>query len=351
MSAPLLGMGIGLLVFAAWSDAIGRCRILIGGLAVGVVISLLLPLVTNYPLFLAMRFAQGAFFSVCPAIAVPLLGDELRKSWLPSAVGFYVASNTIGGISSRLVGGIVTDIFNSWQAAGITVAVVTALFFAIVVYIIPKQRHFAPHKFHLSDSLRAYKTHLSNPQLLTIYIIIGLGFGCFVNLMNYLMIVLKSEPYALPSSVRSVLFLTLLGGTTSSTLAGKFSKHFNLISGIVTGVIIMLLANFMMNIPHILFIIAAMTLLSVGFFFCHAQASALIGKKVKKDKGSAQALYSLFYYSGASFGVFLLEPFYQAWGWQGVIGSTGIALSICVLLAVIYQSFSTQNSAHVHSRA
>lgn len=102
MSAPLLGMGLGLLIFASWSDAIGRCRILIGGIAAGLIVSLLLPFVQDYSLFLMLRFLQGMLLSVCPAVAVPLLGDELRKSWLPSAVGFYIASNTLGGSPSRL---------------------------------------------------------------------------------------------------------------------------------------------------------------------------------------------------------------------------------------------------------
>ncbi|WP_368074903.1 MFS transporter [Vibrio natriegens] len=50
MSAPLLGMGLGLLIFASWSDAVGRCKVLLWGTAIGLIISLVLPLVNNYPL-------------------------------------------------------------------------------------------------------------------------------------------------------------------------------------------------------------------------------------------------------------------------------------------------------------
>ena len=147
MSAPLLGMGLGLLVFASWSDAIGRCNILIIGTAVGLCISFLLPLTDNYNLFLVLRFIQGAFLAVCPAVAVPLLGDELRKSWLPAAVGFYIASNTIGGITSRLMGGIGAEYLGSWQASGYLIAIISIVLFLVVHFILPKQRHFRTTEF------------------------------------------------------------------------------------------------------------------------------------------------------------------------------------------------------------
>uniref|UniRef100_UPI003569D744 MFS transporter n=1 Tax=Psychromonas sp. TaxID=1884585 RepID=UPI003569D744 len=114
MSAPLLGMGLGLLVSASWSDAVGRRTILLSGMVAGLSVSLLLPLVENYSLFLSLRFIQGALLAVCPAVAIPLLGEELRKSWLPAAVGFYIAANTVGGISSRLISGIFSEYSDSW---------------------------------------------------------------------------------------------------------------------------------------------------------------------------------------------------------------------------------------------
>lgn len=336
MSAPLLGMGLGLLFFASWSDAIGRCRILIGGIAAGLLVSLLLPFVQDYSLFLALRFAQGVFLAACPAVAVPLLGEELRKSWLPSAVGFYIAANTLGGICSRLIGGVTAEHFGGWHTAGWVVAGITSIFYVAIYWLLPNQKHFTPIKFHLKPSLKAFGHHLSQPKLVLIYLVIGLSFGCFVNLSNYLMIVLKGAPYDMPSDIRSLMFLTLLGGTTSSSLAGKFAKNHSLVSGMVTGIIIMLAANLLMSGGQIQLMVIGMILTSFGFFFCHAQASTLVGKSVKKAKGSAQALYSLFYYSGASLGVFIIEPSYQLWGWQGVLSSIKMALGLALTLIFIY---------------
>jgi MFS transporter, YNFM family, putative membrane transport protein len=337
MSAPLLGMGLGLLVFASISDSIGRRPILLKGMIAGLTISLLLPVVENYTIFLSLRFVQGVFLSVCPAVAIPLLSEELRKSWLPAAVGFYIASNTIGGISSRLIGGASADLLGSWQATGYAIAAVTAILFVIVYLVIPKQRHFISQKFKLKPSLITFAEHLQRPQLLLIYIVIGLAFGCFVNLFSYLMTVLGDAPYELPSALRSLIFVTFLGGTTSASLAGKFSKKHGQLAGVATGVFIMLGAMFLLGHHNLSVMIVGMIMMAFGFFFCHAQASTLVSRTVKKGKGSAQALYSLFYYSGASLGVFFIAPFYERWGWQGVLGSTSLALVICLALLAVYQ--------------
>ena len=247
MSAPLLGMGLGLLIFASVSDSIGRRSILVKGMIAGLFVSLLLPLVENYSLFLSLRFIQGALLSVCPAVAIPLLGEELRKSWLPAAVGFYIASNSIGGITSRLIGGASVDLLGSWQATGYLIAAITAVLFFIVYLIVPKQRHFTTQKFKIKPSLAMFINHLQRPQLVLIYMVIGLAFGCFVNLFSYLMTVLEAAPYQLPSAVRSLIFITFLGGTTSASLAGKFSKKHGQLAGVATGVFIMLAANILLG--------------------------------------------------------------------------------------------------------
>ena len=347
MSAPLLGMGLGLLIFASISDSIGRRTILLTGMIAGLLVSLLLPIIENYTLFLSLRFIQGALLSVCPAVAIPLLGEELRKSWLPAAVGFYIASNTIGGISSRLISGACLDLLGSWQATGYVIAAISTLLFGIVFMIVPKQRHFKKQKLKLAPSLKVFGTHLKRPQLLIIYIIIGLAFGCFVNLFSYLMTVLEAAPYQLPSSMRSLIFVTFLGGTTSASLAGKFSKKHGQLAGIATGIFIMLAAIFLLSNNNLPLMIVGMIMMAFGFFFCHAQASTLVGRSVKKGKGSAQALYSLFYYTGASLGVFFIAPFYERWGWQGVLASSTIALTICLGLIALYQVRFTEQSKSI----
>ncbi|MDG3084953.1 MFS transporter [Vibrio hannami] len=337
MSAPLLGMGLGLIVCATISDSLGRCSVLLVGIGLGLCVSLLLPLAESYTTFLILRFFQGGFLAVCPAVAVPLLADELRKSWLPTAVGFYIASNTLGGLCSRLIGGFGAEMFGGWASGGYLVAAISTVMFFAIYALLPKQKHFTPAKFSLNNSVRTYARHMGKLRLVLIYLTIGIGFGCFVNITNYLMLVLEQAPYSMPSDLRSMMFLTLLGGTTSSSLAGKFSQKHSQVAGIGLGIVIMTFSVLLLHLNELFFMIVGMILLAVGFFFCHANASTLIGKSVKKARGSAQALYSLFYYSGASLGVLYYEPAFMLSGWQGVLVASGIALSCAAILLSMYQ--------------
>ncbi len=252
-------------------------------------------------------------------------------------MGFYIACNTLGGISSRLISGIGIEYFDSLRATGYIIALLSCALFALVFLFLPKQRHFIAEKFNLTTSLKQFSIHLKRPQLILIYLLIGLAFGCFVNLFSYLMIVLEGSPYDLPSWARSLMFLTFLGGTLSASFAGQFAKKHGQLAGIITGIIIMLGANVLLSNSDLTLMVMGMVTIAIGFFFCHTQASTLVGKMVNKGKGSAQALYSLFYYTGASLGVFFIDPFYQHWGWPGVIASTTIALVICLVLVAIYQ--------------
>jgi YNFM family putative membrane transporter len=340
----MLGIGLGLLIFASWSDAIGRNKILISGTASGMLITWILPFIENYSLFVALRFIQGVLLSACPAVAIPLLGDELRKSWLASAVGFYIASNSIGSVSSRLVGGLSATLGDNWHSAGIVIGTISLVLFIVVYKALPDQRRFKPVPFNLKVSLKSYALHLRRPRLVLMYIIIGLLFGCFVNQFSYLMMVLDDAPYSLPSGVRSLMFITFFGGTLSASMAGKFAKKHGQLAGVAMGISIMLAANLFLWEGYLSMMVIGMIATAVGFFFTHAQASTLIGRSCKKHKGSAQALYSLFYYGGASVGTFFLEPFYQNWGWAGIVAGTSIALVACLVLVAIEYFYITDAS-------
>jgi YNFM family putative membrane transporter len=335
MAAPMSGMGIGLLIFASWSDAIGRRKIMLWGTSVAVMITVFLPLIDNYSVFLGVRFFQGILLAVCPAVAVPLLGDELRKYCLPGAVGVYVAANSLGGIGGRMLSGISAEYGGHWQVAGFAISGVSIVLLAVVFVCLPHQRRFKPTPFRLGNCLRSYAGHLRRPELVLTYVMVGLVFGSFMNQFSFLMLTLSKAPYELPSDIRSLLFIAFIGGTVSASMAGKFAKKHGQLAGIATGVCVMLGANVFLQTGILPLMVLGLMGTAIGFFFCHAQASTLVGRSVISGKGSAMALYSLFYYTGASLGAFYLEPFYQNWGWSGVVAGTTIALTTCLVLVGI----------------
>ena len=65
---------------------------------------------------LVARGLVGVSLAAVVAVAVAHLGDEVHPAELGTAIGVYVAGNTLGGISGRLIPGLVEE-SSSWRAA------------------------------------------------------------------------------------------------------------------------------------------------------------------------------------------------------------------------------------------
>jgi YNFM family putative membrane transporter len=82
-------------------------------------------------------------------------------------------------------------------------------------------------------------------------------------------------------------------------------------------------------------IVAALVVLCVGMFLVQGTAPAFVNATAREAKGGAGALYTTFYYLGATFGSVLPGYAWQAWGWPGVVGACLAAFS-AGLLSVIF---------------
>ena len=63
---------------------------------------------------MALRAVQGAALAGLPASATAYLAEEVRPKALVTAIGLFVAGNSVGGMSGRVVTG--------WVGAGVGLA-------------------------------------------------------------------------------------------------------------------------------------------------------------------------------------------------------------------------------------
>ena len=174
--------------------------------------------------------------------------------------------------------------------------------------------------------LRSMGDHLSNPMLLSAYLIGGLNFFIFINQYSYITFVLADEPYNLPASLLGLLFLTYLTGTFGSAISGKVSDYLSQPRAMALGIAILAVGSCVTLFDSLLMIIIGFLINSFGFFFSHSTASSWVSKQATHAKASASSLYLLFYYLGASLGGFYLQPFWSIWHWPGVILGSLIVL-------------------------
>ena len=155
-----------------------------------------------------------------PAIAIAYLNEEIDRAHAAVAAGSYVAGTTLGGLAGRLVAGPAGELWG-WRAAALAVSVLATVAAVLFLVLIPKARGFSPARgIGLRGAARTLAGHLANPRLLALYVQAFLLMGGFVAVYNYLGFRLSGEPFSLPATLISLIFLAYLSGTVTSRWAG-----------------------------------------------------------------------------------------------------------------------------------
>ncbi|MFB9146582.1 MFS transporter [Halomonas alkalicola] len=332
MSVATLALAASLLVFGPLSDAIGRAAIMRLTLLAAGALSLGLSLAPSFEVLLVLRGLQGFVLGGLPAVAIAWMGDEFEPSAMLPAIGLYIGANSLGGISGRLVGGAVGEVAGS-SASFLAVGVITLVGLVVFWKLLPTARGFVPRRFELRGAARDLAGHLRNPLLLAAYLLGGLNFLIFINQYSYLTFRLAQAPFELGPSVLGLVFLTYLGGTLGSSLSGRLARRLTPPACMMLGILILMGGTLVTLAGSLALIVLGLTINAFGFFLAHAMASSWVGRHAGQARGSASALYLVFYYSGASLGAFWLEPFWQVGAWPGVALASWLVLGVTLAIA------------------
>ncbi|HDX8376069.1 TPA: MFS transporter, partial [Aeromonas dhakensis] len=138
------GLAVSLLVCARLADRFGRRRIMLWSLAGAILLSLLISLVSQFEQLLLLRILQGVLLAGLPATAIAYMGEEFSKRALLSAVGVYIAANSLGGIAGRVVGGLLAGWFGDWQHTFLGIGLISLALLPLVIWLLPAQTRFVP---------------------------------------------------------------------------------------------------------------------------------------------------------------------------------------------------------------
>lgn len=330
-------LGLSLLIYGPLSDALGRKWLMLVTMLGIVITTFALAFASQYQDLLILRGVQGFFLAGLPAMAIAYLAEEYQSDAMTIAVGLYIAGNSLGGIGGRLLGGFLGE----WQGLSNTfliMACISSICLISFAYLLPNSQHFSAKTLNIKTVLCNFKHHLANRYLLITYLIGGLSFFIFINQYSYITFVLESAPYSLSSKLIGMLFLTYLAGTCASSLSGKLALKYSQPTCMMLGTSFLMLGSLITLELSLFAIIFGLTINSFGFFLTHSTASAWVSKQANRSKvkanASASALYLTFYYMGASFGSFYLDPFWQAYGWNGVVVASLFALIVIFLLGL-----------------
>ncbi|ANI17845.1 MULTISPECIES: MFS transporter [Pseudomonas] len=333
LSIATIMMALGLLVTGPISDAIGRKPIMVASLAFAALFTLASAVMPTWHGVLAMRALVGLSLSGLAAVGMTYLSEEIHPQHIGLSMGLYIGGNAIGGMSGRLITGVLVD-FMSWHAA-IAILGGLALVAAVVFWrILPESRNFRPTPLNLRQLADGFASHLRDAGLPWLFLEGFLLMGAFVTLFNYIGYRLLADPYHLSQAVVGVLSLVYLVGIYSSAWVGSLADRLGR-RKVLWAVIVLMLSGLLLTLlPALPLIVAGMLLFTFGFFAAHSVASSWIGRRALKAKGQASSLYLFSYYLGSSVAGTTGGVFWHHFGWTGVGLFIAALLSIAVLVAL-----------------
>jgi YNFM family putative membrane transporter len=338
ISLATVGLAITVIPWSFLADRIGRVKAMTWGISAATILGLLVPLAPSFGMLLALRLLEGMALGGIPAIAIAYLNEEVNRAHAAMAAGTYVAGTTLGGLAGRLVAGPAGELWG-WRAAALAVSVLATLAAILFLLLIPKAKGFSAAKAAgLRGAFATLGGHLRNTKLMALYVQAFLMMGGFVAVYNYLGFRLSAEPFALPATLISLIFLAYLSGTLTSRWAGGLTARFGRRTVLLAGLVLMV-AGLALTLTRVLaLILAGLVIFTGGFFAAHSIGSGWTGSIATTGRAQAASLYNLAYYLGSSVIGWAAGLLFQSVGW------TALALAIMVLAV-----FTAATVAVVHS--
>ena len=340
LSATAGAVAVGLIPAGFLAQRFGPKPVMLAAIVSGAACSLLCALAPNYPTLIALRALLGLCLAGLPAVASAWLAEEMDARALGQAVGLIIAGNAAGGMSSRLVCGVLADLVG-WRVAFAGLGALGAIAAFEFRRSLPSSRRHRPRPLHPRHALADLKSVFSEPGLLPLFGLALLLMGSFVCFYNYLGFRFVQAPFRLSHATIGAVFLLYVVGMFSSPWAGRQADRHGP-SRVLAAMLALCAAGLVLTLSSSLaVIVAGVALFTFGFFAAHSVASGWVGRLAQRSKALASAAYLTAYYVGASSMGWLGGHAWQAGGWPGVfaflallwLGSVAIAVHMARLFA------------------
>ncbi|MGW2044021.1 MFS transporter [Streptomyces sp. NPDC001858] len=334
VAAATGALALFVLPMSALSERYGRRTVMTASLGVAVGVSLLVPFAPSLGALVVLRAVQGAALAGVPASATAYLAEEVRPKALVTAIGLFVAGNSVGGMSGRVITGWVAQEWGWRVAVGAIGALAVACAIAFRL-LLPAPRHFKTGSLAPRVLVRTVRGHLADPLLCRLYAIGALFMTVFGGVYTVIGYRLTEAPFSLPQGIVGSIFLVYLVGTVSASTAGRLVGRLGrrgalyLAGGTTAAGLLVSLADSL--VPVLL----GLVLITAGFFAGHAVASSAVSRTATTGRAQASALYQSAYYIGSSAGSTVGAIAFHAGGWAGTVGVGVLAVLGVVSITVL----------------
>ncbi len=329
-------LAFGLLITGPISDRIGRKPVMVFALFCAALSTIASALMPTWEGVLAMRALVGLSLSGLAAVAMTYLSEEIHPQHIGLAMGLYIGGNAIGGMSGRLIAGVLID-FVSWHTAMLVIGGLALIAAALFWKVLPESRNFRSRSLNPRSLLDGFVLHFRDAGLPWLFLEAFLLMGAFVTLFNYIGYRLLAEPFHMSQALVGLLSIVYLSGIYSSAQIGALADKLGR-RRVFWGTILLMFSGMLLTLFSALpLIIVGMLVFTFGFFGAHSVASSWIGRRAFKAKGQASSLYLFSYYAGSSVAGTAGGVAWHYAGWNGIgvfIGSLlVVALGVALYLS------------------
>lgn len=317
LSVATAMLAIGLLITGPISDRMGRKSVMVFSLFSAALFTIASAFMPSWEGVLVTRAFVGLSLSGLAAVAMTYLSEEIHPQHIGLAMGLYIGGNAIGGMSGRLITGVLSD-YVSWHIA-LSIMGLIALAGACVFWkILPPSRNFRPRPLNARSLLDGFVLQFRDAGLPWLFLEGFLLMGAFVTLFNYIGYRLLADPYNLSQAVVGLFSVVYLSGIYSSAKVGALADKLGR-RNVLWAVIVLMIAGLALTMfTPLAIVVIGVVMFTFGFFGAHSVASSWIGRRAIKAKGQASSLYLFSYYVGSSVAGTGGGFFWHYAGWNGI---------------------------------
>ncbi|MDR2620161.1 MAG: MFS transporter [Propionibacteriaceae bacterium] len=334
ISSGTIGLTLGALVWSVLGDKYGRPKVMKAAMLIAVVLGALTIAMPTFPLILATRVLQGFALGALPTLAMAYLSEQVERRYTVIAAGAFISGNTVGGLSGRLIAAPIGAALG-WRWGVGAVLIVSLVATIIFCVTLPPPHTQLKTIGSVSEMLSNVWAHLRTPWLDAVYLQGFLLFGGFIGTYNYLTYRLEGEPFNMPTSLVSLLFIAYLAGTVSARLTGGWAIRWGRRRVINAGAAIYALGLILTLVNNVFVILVGLVILTGGFFMCQAIASGWAGALPTKGTAQSTSLYNMGYYAGSAVLGYLSGFPYRWFGWPGVVVTVLLFIALAQTLILL----------------
>lgn len=325
-----IGYMLGLVFVIPLGDLLPRKRLILINYLISACALLAMALAPNIYWVWGASLLAGAS-SVMPQFFIPLVSYNSTPNHKVRNVGIIQACLLIGILGSRVVSGLLADVWGWRSVYWVACVLMLGCFLAIHKMFPALPKSSQGNYRSLMKSLS--RLFLKYPYLRIASLRAALAYGSFFALWSCLAFRMKQAPFFASDDIIGALGLCgLAGASTVVFISGYIRKYgarfFSLAGGCV------ILAAWLLAFwgdGSYLWLIIAILLIDAGMQSVHLANQTSVVALDESAINRVNTVYMTIYFLGGSAGTFVSGLSWQHFGWTGVVGA-GIAFAVASLL-------------------